>query len=251
MRNIGLLLLPVILFSCSPIKTITTDNCDVSKLHEFSSLNISKYGIGILPPVVNGGKNEIKDNFGDVVSGYLKLKFGVLKVKSYREVVSALSTLKLTYEAQNELKNFINTNNIPDDTFRQLTDNLHVQYLLFARELTEGEVKKIYSNNSYYSSIIREEYFDCQLWDIENDEIVWRGRIGAAKVNSDKSDLTALISKRLTEIIGTEVNYNNCNAKKELIKEQRKQSNRFVWSVLGISVGLGVALGGIFVIVLA
>lgn len=229
-------LIPFIIFllsSCAPQKTIVDTSCSGYKSQEFSQEDISSKGIGIMPVLGGGEKEQYRRPMADAINKHFKEKFGANNVKTTDQVRDILNEKGISKEYSDALRNYRESGMVPAEMVGELKKALSVDYLLYTRLLSSTEYGEI--STGYYTSkefSVDEIYLQTQVWDTKGD-VVWEGKGGIAKLPKNEADITNEAAKGLANVVGTDKDFGPCEETKELI-DAKKDANTNSWLLVGL-----------------
>ena len=138
-------------------------SCSGYKNVDFVRNQISENGIGIMPVLGGGDKEQYRRPMGEELTKSLRLEFGASSVMSPAQVIKVLNDNDLSDEYVSAINNYKISGIVPKDMVEQLGKVLSVQYLLYVRLLTDTEFGQIYDGNSSQTISVDELYVQSQV----------------------------------------------------------------------------------------
>lgn len=253
MKNITFLaLIPIILFaiSCQPTKIVADTSCPGYKSMDFHRNDISNGGIGIMPVLGGGEKEEYRRPMGEEITRYMRYEFGTTKVKSPRQVISILNDAGLASDYASAISLYNTSGIIPQDLLSQIGKVLGVNYLMYVKLLAESDVD--YSGETKgYSSTVFELYLQTQVWSTKLGDVVWEGKGGYAVYQNAKVDLIKKSAEGISKVIGNERGNGPCESTNQITKSIEQANVKTIFAILGGSAALGVFLGLVLASIMA
>lgn len=244
MRNIFLILLSTLfLFSCQPTKTIIDTSCSGYKNIDFSRQALADEGIGIMPVLGGDEKEQYRRPTGDALTKYFREAFGDSKVMSTSQVITTLNDNDLADEYTQALSGYTVSGIVPKNLIAKLGDALGARYLLYTRLLADSEVGQI-STGSYTSTSLQvdEVYVQTQVWDTQLGDVVWEGKGGCSKFQSNDADVIDELAKGLANVVGKEKGQGPCEEKGDLIKSYQEAVTNTYLAATGVSLAFSLLI---------
>ncbi len=240
MKNSFLLFCITIFFitSCTPTKTIVDTSCSGYKSVDFGINDISAKRIAIMPILGGDEKEQFRRPMGDAITKYLRIQFGEDKILSPNEVISVLNEKNLSEKYSSAINNYSISGIVPKEMVNQLADALSVGYVLYVRLLSDSELGFVSSGYGIQTIKVDELYVQSQIWDTRIGDIVWEGKGGISKLDSNQSDIIEKTAEGLSKVIGTEKSFGPCEDKKELIKSVQTALMNTYLSISGVTLAV-------------
>lgn len=234
MKRFLIILIAIIFVSCSPSTTFVDTSCPGYNSTDFSPTQVASFGIGILPVLGGAEKEQFRRPMGDAITKSFRKEFGENKVRSTNQVISILNDNSLSEEYTKSITGYEISGIIPKKFVLKLGKALDVKYLLFSRLLADTEVSSLQNMD------ISELYVECKVWDCNLGDVVWEGKGGSAKIESDKNNLVEKTAYGLSKVIGKNNTEWNCSSKEVLVEsiDEAKTQMMLASTLGGVAAGL-------------
>lgn len=221
--------------SCSPSIKVADTSCPVYKSDYFQRNDISDEGLAIMPEIGPNQNELITSNLREEITRAFREEFGEKKIVTPVQVISMLKECGLSEEYMQALAENSPRGMLPRTLMEKAGRNLEVDNLLLVKLLPDSYIQ--HSKKMQ----MREIYFQIEVWNAINGELVWKGRGGYAVYKDPRINITAESAKSLVQIIGSGPGEGPCETTAEVVTAVRVARGK---------TGIALAISGLVTVLL-
>lgn len=186
--------------SCYSPQIINT-SCAGYRSANFDSSSISTHGLAVMPILGVSGKEQYRKPLEHVLYSNLCTRFDSASIMSSNEATYLINSTESSVKYADAIDIYSSTGIIPKEFIEDVGRSVGKRYLLLSRVNYEVSTIPVTS----YEFIL-----NCQIWDTENQLVVWEGKGGAKKTASAKGDVISPSLEGLAGILGHRAGAGNC-----------------------------------------
>lgn len=234
-----LTLISLLLFaSCTATNKLVDTSCPAYKKESLDRNLIKTAGIGIMPVLGGAEKEQYRRPMAEAINTSIGKAFGEDVIPT-TAVMRALNDASLSDAYTQAINNYQTSGIIPADLVSQIGESLGVRYLLYTRLLADSEYQLLSSNQ--YGNVttqVDELYIQAQVWDTQEGDVVWEGKGGIAKLNTERGDMVRLTAEGLAGVIGKPAGHGPCEDKELIFKSVSEAYVGNIFVITLVSLGL-------------